>query len=174
MNDKLKSVNQVAVVAPGRSTKQVLNLCDTLFSMFVVTPLVVSHWYGTWTFMDHHAEYFPPFATFSFAVFWHLLLIVTRGTVFDCMKSSTVRKPTLPKRICKYIFVKLYLYVFSVGCVMSWRSVFALLQQYFGKFENPFFQFQSRFLSKARIFIMILQIWNYGQPLPISYSALHC
>lgn len=139
MNDKLKSENHVAVVPPGRSTKRLLNLCDTFYSMFVVTPLVVSHWYGAWMLMDHYAEYFPPHATFLFAILWHLLLIVTRGSVYDRMISPTEKKSTQFTRMCKYIFVKLYLYAFSVGCIMTWRSGFTLLQLYFGKFWNNYY-----------------------------------
>lgn len=134
MDEKSKNEGPVAVAPPNRCTKRMLYLGDTFFSVFVVTPLVVSHWYGTWVFMDHHPEYFPPLGTFLFSILWLLLLTLTRANVYDRMKSSTEKTPTLPKRICKYIFVKLYLYAFGVGCIMTWRCIFALLQQYFGKY----------------------------------------
>lgn len=136
MNDIAKSEQPVAFPSPTRCTKRLLNLCDTLFSVFVVTPLVVSHWYGLWLFMDRHAEYFPSLATFLFAILWLLLLTITRGNVYDRMKSSKEIRTTRFKCICKYIFVKLYLYAFSIGCIMTWRSVFTLLQEQFGESQN--------------------------------------
>lgn len=136
MDEKSKSEDPVAMMRPNRCTKRLLRLGDTFFSVFVVTPLVVSHWYGLWMFMDHHPEHFPPLGTFLFSILWVLLLTLTRVNVYDRMKSSTEKTSSLPKRICKYIFVKLYLYAFSVGCIMTYRCGFALLLEYFGKFNH--------------------------------------
>lgn len=131
MDEKVKSE-----APPNRCTKRMLCIGDTFFSVFVVTPLVVSHWYGTWMLMDHQPEYFPPLGTFLFSILWLLLLTLTRANVYDRMKSSPEKISTLAKRICKYIFVKLYLYAFSVGSIMTWRCGFALLQEYFGNFRT--------------------------------------
>lgn len=135
MDNKLNSEELVVVAQPSQCTKRVLNVCDTFFSLFLVTPLVISHWYGLWAFMDQYADIFPPLQIFVFAMLWHFILTLMRGHIYHSMKSTKEKKSTLIKRISKYIFVKLYLYAFSVGCIMSWRSVFALLQQYFGKFN---------------------------------------
>lgn len=140
MNEKLKSEvqDQLAIVRPNRSTRQMLSLSDTFFSLFVVAPLVVAHWYGAWAYIDQHADHFPPHSTFTFGILWHLLLILTRGSVYEAMKTSPESKPSLARTICKYFFVKLYLYVFSIGCITTWRSGFALLQMYLGEITHRF------------------------------------
>lgn len=48
----------------SKSRTPVLSVVDILLSVFVVTPLVVFAWRGSWGYMDSHMDYFPIFPCF--------------------------------------------------------------------------------------------------------------
>lgn len=124
------------IVSPDPCTKRFLHVSDTFISLFVITPLVVTHWYGTWVFMDHHPEYFPILETFIFGVIWNTCMVLTKELIHTKMKTTEMEKKSVLKSIFKYIFIKVYVYFFSIGCIMNWRSGFALLEKQFGKCEK--------------------------------------
>lgn len=124
------------ILPPGRCTKRFLHISDTFISLFIVTPLVVAHWHGTWVFMDHNSEYFPPWPMFIFGGFVHLVLVLLRGLMHDKLSMGEKGERTLKQRIIKYIFTKVYLYVFSVGCIVNWRCGWAMLEMYHGMLRN--------------------------------------
>lgn len=123
------------ILPPGRCTKRFLNVSDTIISLFLISPLVVAHWRGTWVFMDHHKEYFPPWHTFIFGAFLHLTLVLLRELLHDKLsmgKTDQQHRCTFKQTIIKYICTKVYLYIFSVGCIMNWRGGWAMMEMYFG------------------------------------------
>lgn len=122
------------ILPPGRSTKRFLNLSDTFISLFIVSPLVVAHWHGTWVFMDHNPAYFPPWYMFILGALLHLILVMLRGLMHDKLSMSPKGERTLKQKIIKYICVKVYLYVFSVSCILNWRGGWSMMEIYFGRF----------------------------------------
>lgn len=123
------------VTPPDRCTKRLLNVTDTLISLFIISPLVVTHWRGTWTFMDHHMEYFPPWHTFIFGAVLHTTLVLLRELLHAKLKTNDPEKKTRKRTIFKAICTKIYLYIFSLGCILNWRGGWAVLQIYFGKYR---------------------------------------
>lgn len=119
---------------PDRRTKRFLNLMDTLISLFIISPLVVTYWRGTWVFMDNHKEYFPPWHTFIFGGVLHTTLVLLRELLHAKLKTINPQKKTRTTTILKAIFTKIYLYVFSLGCILNWRGGWAVLEMYFGTF----------------------------------------
>lgn len=120
------------IPSPGRCTKRFLNVSDTIISLFLITPLVVAHWRGTWLFMDHHSDHFPPWHTFIFGSFLHLTLVLLRELLHH--KLSVIKEErTLFRVVIKYICTKVYLYTFSMGCIMCWRGGWAVMESYFGE-----------------------------------------
>lgn len=119
---------------PNRCTKRLLNISDTLLSLTVVTPLVVTYWYGTWVFMDQHPIYFPSIPTLLFGSVWHLVVVLSRYHIYDKMKTPDEEVKTAFGRIFNYIFTKLFIYSFSINGIMAFRAIFLLCAP-FGKIE---------------------------------------
>lgn len=119
---------------PSRCTKRLLNISDTLLSLTVVTPLVVTYWYGTWVFMDQYPNYFPPLPTLLLGSVWHLMVVLSRHHVYGKVKTPAKEVRTVFGRICRYIFTKLFIYSFSINGIMAFRAIFLLCAPY-GKIE---------------------------------------
>lgn len=126
----------------NRYTKRLLHVCDFFVAIFVVAPLVVIHWYGTWTFMDQKPEYFPNVESIIVGILWHLLASATRNDVYERLQSQTMPNTWL-HRIVRQFIVKIYLYLFSVTSIMQWRAMFNLMMEYFGNWMK-------RILSETR------------------------
>lgn len=128
--DEVHAITYNCIMAPNRCTKRFLHLSDTFIAIVIVTPLVVGHWYGTWGFMDNHAEYFPPIPTMLFGICYHLLVVLSRHRVHEKVKTPHLRERTLLQKIGRYMFTKLFIYVFSIACIMVFRAIFVLCEPY--------------------------------------------
>lgn len=117
-------------VPTNRHMKRLLHIIDVLISVIIVTPLVVAHWYGTWIFMDRHPEYFPIWPTLIFGFSWHLLMVLTRHRVHDTVKRPENIDKTVKRSISSFLFTKVYIYVFSISGVLTWRALFVLINDY--------------------------------------------
>uniref|UniRef100_A0A1Q3FSF4 Putative conserved plasma membrane protein n=1 Tax=Culex tarsalis TaxID=7177 RepID=A0A1Q3FSF4_CULTA len=117
---------------PRACVKRILHAGDTLFSLFVISPLVVSHWRGTWGYMDLKGEYFPAWHSFALGSILHTALALLReplqaefsgpsrqGQVKSCWR--TVRR---------FLVIKVYTYVFSISCIMHWRGGWDVMRMY--------------------------------------------
>lgn len=118
------------IMAPNRCTKRLLNISDTIIALIVVTPLVVCYWYGTWTFMVNNADYFPVIPTFVLGLLWNLLLVLLRHYMHEKVKTQKQMEKTLIQRCARYFIIKLFIYTFSVSCIMVFRAIFELMQPY--------------------------------------------
>lgn len=148
------------IMAPNRCTKRFLNISDTFIALFIVTPLVVSYWWGTWVFMDNHADYFPPITTLVSGVIWNLLIVLLRHHVHERMKTTNQQRKTLIQRICRYLFTKLFIYTFSIAGIMVFRAIFMLCDPY-GKFVIDFiFSFLSFWICV--FFLLSLKFFMLG------------
>lgn len=94
----------------------------------------MTHWRGTWVFMDHHKEHFPAWQTFIFGGAMHTALVLLRELLHAKMKVKDPRKKTKKRSICKAMCTKLYVYVFSVASILNWHGGWAVLEMYFGNF----------------------------------------
>lgn len=129
--DEVHAITYNCIMAPNRCTKRFLHLSDTFIALFVVTPLVVGHWYGTWEFMDNHNEYFPPIPTLLFGICYQLLMVLSRHHVHERVKTPPHRRErTFMQKIGRYMFTKLFIYVFSIAGIMVFRAIFLLCDPY--------------------------------------------
>lgn len=119
---------------PSCFFEQFLFACDAVYASFVITPLVLVHWYGAWTLFDRYVDYFPPWQSACVGLLFHLLSALARSDLYKWAKFRD-NSLTTSQRILRYIFVRLYLYVFGFTCILQWRSMFMLLDIYFGEFE---------------------------------------
>lgn len=155
--DEVHTLTYSCIMAPNRCTKRFLTISDSIIAFVIVTPLVVGHWYGTWGFMDQFIEYFPTIPTLLFGLFYHLMMVVTRHHVHERVKVPHHREKTFIQKAARYLFKKLYIYVFSVACIMVFRAIFVLCAPY-GK---QTFVLKSTFFYLFMVFIQSkLQITN--------------
>lgn len=157
------------IIAPNRCTKRFLNISDTFIALFIVTPLVVSYWWGTWEFMDNHADYFPPIITLVSGITWNLLIVLVRHYVHERMKTTNQQRKTILYRICRYLFVKFFIYTFSISGIMVVRAIFMLCEPY-GKLLIDLF-FVSKFgMSLVIIDIISTSLYNFYR---FYYKLIH-
>lgn len=123
----------------SRTVKRILHVIDTLVALLIVAPLVVLHWRGTWTFMDNHPEYFPPWNSFLFGGMLHTIFVLVREYLHTEFSVSSDGKKSLFRTIYRHISTKLYTYMFSIGSIMHWRGGWAVLEILQGKYSNEIF-----------------------------------
>ena len=91
------------------SIKRLLNILDSFLSIFIISPLVISYWHGTWHLIIHYYKRFPSWAVLCFSL--------TALVVFNFMQSfvkQTSEQPKNQKRFDKFqgvILRRAYLYV---------------------------------------------------------------
>ncbi|XP_031623852.1 uncharacterized protein LOC116341117 isoform X2 [Contarinia nasturtii] len=128
--DEVHAISYSCIMAPNRCTKRFLNISDTIIAIVIVTPLVVSFWYGTWSFMDTFSEYFPAIPTLLCGSVWNMFIVLSRHHVYEKVKTPHLREKTIKQKIGRYIFTKLFIYVFSITCIMVFRAIFLLCAPY--------------------------------------------
>lgn len=97
----------------------ILAVIDILISSFIVSPLVVSFWRGTWEYMNYSQ---------SFPAVWTLYISTVIIIAF-----TLLREPLYEKRNTGFlgqIIARVYIYVFGVVGVTYWRAVFLLIDSY--------------------------------------------
>lgn len=130
VDDQVHTLTYSCIMAPNRCTKRFLNISDTIIALTIVTPLVVMYWYGTWTFMDNNAEYFPALPTLVFGLLWNLLLVLLRHQLHEQVKTQQQIKKSWTQRCTRYLIIKLFIYTFSLSCIMVFRAIFVLCNPY--------------------------------------------
>lgn len=80
--------------------------------------------------MDQFAEYFPAVPTFLFGLCYHMVMVLTRHHVHEKVKNPHQREKTFAQKAARYLFNKLYVYVFSIACIMVFRAIFVLCAPY--------------------------------------------
>lgn len=129
-DDEVHTLTYSCIMAPNRCTKRFLNISDTIIALTIVSPLVVAYWWGTWTFMNNNADYFPVLPTFVLGLLWNLLLVLLRHHMHKKVKTQKPREKNLIQRCTRYLFVKFFIYTFSISCVMVFRAIFEIMDAY--------------------------------------------
>lgn len=80
--------------------------------------------------MDQFAEYFPAVPTLLFGLCYHMVMVLTRHHVHEKVKNPHQREKTFAQKTARYLFNKLYIYVFSIACIMVFRAIFVLCAPY--------------------------------------------
>ena len=135
VNEKVKTFSE-----NGRCTKRFLNAGDTFISLFIISPLVITHWRGTWAYMDYKNDIFLPWNSFIFGMVLHTTIALLREflyTQYSKSKKCANRTNWCDHRyIMRCLLTKCYAYVFSMACNMHWRGGWAVLDMYFGMNDN--------------------------------------
>lgn len=106
---------------PSRWEKRLLHCSDSFLSLFVVAPLVVCHWRGTWSYMDLFPRIFPGMNCMILGAIVHVCLAILREPLHAKYNSlMRLQKKSLTKSFNLFIVKKIYTYVFSISCIMHW------------------------------------------------------
>lgn len=147
----------------NRCTKRCLHAGDTCISLFIISPLVILHWRAVWAIMaDYNDTYFPPWNCFIFGIVLHTTIALMREFLYEqCSKSSKNNNgKTWSGQLVRYIFTKLYAYVFSMGCNMHWRGGWAVLDMYLGELFLLFFVHSAKLIACLFLFGNAGVKWN--------------
>lgn len=105
----------------------VLEIIDSLFSSFVVAPLVVSYWRGTWNLTDTYL--FPgkkiqsSVASLIIGIVGHLVFTIWQGTFRGHFDPDR-------RRLTFYCSSRLYTFIYGIICVNCWRGGWQLVDHY--------------------------------------------
>ncbi|XP_066146428.1 uncharacterized protein [Euwallacea fornicatus] len=119
---KIALVMQKSDQEPNRTSA--LGLVDTLLSIFVVTPLVIFCWRGSWGFMDLHAKYFPNLSCFLIGMIIHVSLAVGQDSLHAAIISSDKHWGL---KIIFHFARRLYTYVFFTATILHWKGGWGLI-----------------------------------------------
>jgi Fuseless len=127
--------------------KRLLNLSDTLISLFIIGPLVILYWRSTWQTLDKYFCYrgkkhskceanlfsdrelwdvqkspqiYHPIMCFIIGAVIHCCFCLLREPLHSNLSKSRSQVLPLRKIIQAFLAKKIYTYVFSIGCIMHW------------------------------------------------------
>lgn len=118
---------------PSKCTKRLLHVFDTIFSLFVISPLVIAHWRGTWNILTK--DFFAPSYCFIIGSGLHVIFTLLREILHaEFVVPEPGTKKSWKRKIRRFIVTKVYTYCFSIGCIMQWRGGWDAFEEYFGRF----------------------------------------
>uniref|UniRef100_A0A336M8G3 CSON012613 protein n=1 Tax=Culicoides sonorensis TaxID=179676 RepID=A0A336M8G3_CULSO len=121
---------------PRKCTKRLLHIFDTIISLFVISPLVIAHWRGTWNIVS--SEYYKPTYCFIIGSGLHVAFTLLREILHaEFVVPEPGTKKCWKRKLRRFFITKAYTYCFSVGCIMQWRGGWDAFEEYFGKTLTP-------------------------------------
>lgn len=132
--------------------KAVISVSDSILAIFLVGPLVVGFWRGTWQLLQmygsKHPNAIPLWESYFFAVCILLFFGMLRDTFLGYFKKK--KKEAEKKKLaneysekegwCKFLqsqfLRKFYTYAFSIACIMHWRASWEIHGLYFNDYND--------------------------------------
>ncbi|KAF7287352.1 hypothetical protein GWI33_001712 [Rhynchophorus ferrugineus] len=126
---QIKSIEALKCPKRWKKQKVLLGTLDIVISLFLVTPLVVACWRGTWQLMDIYAFYFPPWESFIIGTIIHIIIGLTQESFHEILnrkhKNGVINFTAI-------ILMKIYTVVLNMVTNLHWRGVWIIIDQYFG------------------------------------------
>lgn len=121
-NHKLySSLSVFASANQPKWKKRLLNAGDSFLSLFIVSPLVISFWRGTWGYMDLFPKIYPGMNCMIFGAIIHCCLAILREPLHTKYNSfNSIQTTSVTKFFNFFLFKKMYTYLFGVACIMQW------------------------------------------------------
>jgi hypothetical protein len=111
----------VTDVEQSKWKKRLLNSSDSILSLIIISPLVISHWRGTWDGMDQYKRIFPAMNCMIFGAILHCTFAILREPLHRKFNNFKAReRKTLFFKFQLFTIRILYTYFFSLGCIMHW------------------------------------------------------
>ncbi|XP_028030331.1 uncharacterized protein LOC114243147 isoform X1 [Bombyx mandarina] len=104
---------------------------DIVFSTFVVAPLVVSVWRGTWQIMDIYENYFPFVESYFMGIIVHISFAFLRATFLARSAGAwSGENGGVLRWIRERLLSKLYTYIFVLSNLTMWRGGWGVLDMF--------------------------------------------
>ncbi|XP_063822761.1 uncharacterized protein LOC135072683 [Ostrinia nubilalis] len=100
---------------------------DAVFSAFVVAPLVVSVWRGTWGLMELHASYFPYAQIYLLGIVIHISFALVRSALLSRSVGAWREDHRAGRWLRERALSRVYTYIFILSNIMHWRGGWGLL-----------------------------------------------
>lgn len=114
--------------------KRFLNVADSLIALFVVTPLVVGAFRGTWNLVEfRYREYFPYWQTLCTAIGVLLIFTYLRRTFMDVVIEKHKYEKSFRKTAVRVFLVRIYHYIFAVCSISYWLHMWDIIPRAIGK-----------------------------------------
>lgn len=111
-----------------------LNTFDSVICILVINPCIIGVWRGTWELMEFsYHEYFPSWHSAALGIFIHIVFVILQNIFNDLIKNTNI-SPTA--RAIKVFLIRLYVYAFAITCVMTWSSMWLILDEVLGVSKN--------------------------------------
>jgi Fuseless len=116
------------VLSPKMSYHSILlELLDTMYGTFIVAPLVVGYWRGTWDLLGYYLYPDQPLISnlisLAIGIIGHMIF-----TVFQSCMTNHLRPDRC--RLTYYFWSRCYTIVFGFVCVNGWRGGWQLIDMY--------------------------------------------
>ncbi|XP_030746648.1 uncharacterized protein LOC115875359 isoform X2 [Sitophilus oryzae] len=126
---QVKGVDSLKLPKGWMKQKAFLSTLDIFISLFIVTPLVVACWRGTWQLMDIYAYYFPPWESFVVGTIIHIFIGITQESFHEVLnrkhKNGIINFSAI-------FLMKLYTVVLNIVTNLHWRGAWIIIDEYFG------------------------------------------
>lgn len=96
----------------------IITVLDILISSFIVTPLLICFWWGTWSFQVYSN---------AFPILWSLYISTVLVLVF-----TLLREPLYEKRmsgVMGLFIARIYIYAFALCCITQFYAGFSILDR---------------------------------------------
>ena len=115
----------------GKKKRKEATLCivDSLLSLFIISPLVVSYWRGLWQLMDIFL--FPEDARLSVLASLAIGIIPELIFCFSQFQLERFFNP-ISRPILYLLGSRVYTALFAVACVSHWRGIWLVWDHYTG------------------------------------------
>lgn len=121
------------VKKPKIIREKLLNVFDTFFSLFVVSPLVVGCWRGLWDLIEIYGEYFSLWECLITSSLITFLMNYSSSNLNEKFIEETKCKKSFCKTVKRVIIFRIYHTIFMFASIMSWRCLWNIVPTYWGE-----------------------------------------
>ncbi|XP_076751977.1 uncharacterized protein LOC143424054 [Xylocopa sonorina] len=109
--------------------KRFLAVIDMFLLFVLLTPTIVAFWMSTWTYMEIHEDIFPGWLIFTLGTLLHTAFAIFKNYFHDYAIRAATQKPWSNRILFKSMQI-LYMYVFSIVCIMQWNGGFIIFNHF--------------------------------------------
>ena len=106
----------------GKGTMLLLCLFDIAFTCIFITPFTVGFWRGIWEYVN----YYPLIYSNGWVLLWGTVLQLSYAIIQDMVIEK------YHKSLSYDILTRVYIYIFGIINVVSWRSLWGMLDELIG------------------------------------------
>ncbi|XP_044021420.1 uncharacterized protein LOC122861235 [Aphidius gifuensis] len=111
--------------------KHAISLIDIFMSIFLIGPLTIGHWRGTWNLMDYYNFLSTGWICFSIGSSLHWMFAILRNVLHRKLVEKWKFKSSFGR--AAYGLLRLmYTYIFCLVCNMQWRGGWLTLDSLIG------------------------------------------